>query len=240
MQPVFQQYRSMSSYRRGKGGDMGNDKLLKQRSRTSISWLAVLGGCALSITVLCSLVLAVLLLASTAFNVYLAWSLSGYEISISQPTSASTALVLVTPTGVLAIIPTPTGVPTSTPTLVPIAAPSSLPAPTVAQTTPQAEPDLPTAMGTQISEPEDEAKQGAGSSAGSIRAVAQGASATASTPTPETIPYVVQEGDTLWLIAETTYSDGALWPVIFEANRDVLDDPDRIQPDQLLRVPLNP
>lgn len=231
---------------------MGNDKLLKQRSRTSISWLAVLGGCALSITVLCSLVLAVLLLASTAFNVYLAWSLSGYEISISQPTSASTALVLVTPTGVLAIIPTPTGVPTSTPvptatseptstpTLVPVAAPSSLPAPTVAQTTAQAEPDLPTAMGAQISEPEDEAKQGAGSSVGSIRAVAQGASATASTPTPETIPYVVQEGDTLWLIAETTYSDGALWPVIFEANRDVLDDPDRIQPDQLLRVPLNP
>jgi LysM repeat protein len=231
---------------------MGNEKLLKQGSRTSISWLPVLGGCALSITVLCSLVLAVLLVASTAANVYLVWTLTGYEISISQPTSVSTALVLVTPTGMLAIIPTPTGVPTSTPvptataeptstsTSVPTEAPTSQPVPTVAQTTPQAEPASPTATGAQIPEPEKEAQERAGSSAGYIRAVAQGASGTASAPTPETIPYVVQEGDTLWLIAETAYSDGALWPVIFEANRDVLDDPDRIKPDQLLRVPLNP
>jgi nucleoid-associated protein YgaU len=59
-------------------------------------------------------------------------------------------------------------------------------------------------------------------------------------PTSETIPYVVQEGDTLWLIADRAYNSGTLWQVIFEENRDTLDSADQIQPGQVLRIPLSP
>ncbi|WP_435791707.1 LysM peptidoglycan-binding domain-containing protein [Elongatibacter sediminis] len=49
--------------------------------------------------------------------------------------------------------------------------------------------------------------------------------------------YTVQSGDTLWRIAETHYGDGNQYGKIFEANRDVLDDPDRILPGQVLTIP---
>lgn len=49
--------------------------------------------------------------------------------------------------------------------------------------------------------------------------------------------YTVQSGDTLWKIAEETYGSGAQYHAIFEANRDVLDDPDRIFPGQVLKLP---
>ena len=49
--------------------------------------------------------------------------------------------------------------------------------------------------------------------------------------------YTVQPGDTLWLISVKVYGDGRLWPVIFEANRDILDDPGRIRPGQVLKIP---
>jgi nucleoid-associated protein YgaU len=49
--------------------------------------------------------------------------------------------------------------------------------------------------------------------------------------------YTVESGDTLWAIAERHYGDGNQWPRIFEANRDQLDNPDLIQPGQVLRVP---
>ena len=80
----------------------------------------------------------------------------------------------------------------------------------------------------------------AGTSAGSPMMVVADTSPTAGAATPETIPYVVQEGDTLWLIADRVYGAGPLWEVIFETNRDVLDDPDRIQPGQLLTIPSTP
>lgn len=47
----------------------------------------------------------------------------------------------------------------------------------------------------------------------------------------------VQQGDTLWKIAERYYGDGSLYTNIFEANRDVLDDPDKIKVGQKLRIP---
>lgn len=50
--------------------------------------------------------------------------------------------------------------------------------------------------------------------------------------------YTVREGDTLSHIATAHYGRASEWPRIFEANRDRLDDPDRIQPGQVLRIPL--
>lgn len=51
--------------------------------------------------------------------------------------------------------------------------------------------------------------------------------------------YVVKEGDTLWKIAEAHYGagKGAKYVEIFEANRPLLSDPDKIQPGQRLRIP---
>lgn len=47
----------------------------------------------------------------------------------------------------------------------------------------------------------------------------------------------VKKGENLWKIAEHYYGDGSLYTKIFEANRDVLNDPDRIQVGQKLRIP---
>ena len=47
----------------------------------------------------------------------------------------------------------------------------------------------------------------------------------------------VTKGESLWKIAERYYGDGSLYPKIFEANRDVLSDPDKISPGQKLRIP---
>lgn len=49
--------------------------------------------------------------------------------------------------------------------------------------------------------------------------------------------YVVQKGDTLSKIAEEFYGDKMLYPKIFEANRDILTDPNKIKPGQKLRIP---
>ncbi|MCL7715480.1 LysM peptidoglycan-binding domain-containing protein [Stenotrophomonas mori] len=49
--------------------------------------------------------------------------------------------------------------------------------------------------------------------------------------------YTVQKGDSLSRIAQQLLGDGNAWKRIFEANRDVLDDPDRIQPGQVLKIP---
>lgn len=49
--------------------------------------------------------------------------------------------------------------------------------------------------------------------------------------------YVVKKGDTLSKIAEEFYGDKMLYPKIFEANRHLLSDPDRIKPGQKLRIP---
>jgi len=49
--------------------------------------------------------------------------------------------------------------------------------------------------------------------------------------------YTVEKGDTLSRIAKQHLGDANAWKQIFEANRDVLDDPDRIQPGQVLKLP---
>ncbi|HXU45545.1 MAG TPA: peptidoglycan-binding protein LysM [Thermoanaerobaculia bacterium] len=54
---------------------------------------------------------------------------------------------------------------------------------------------------------------------------------------PEATYYEVVKGDTLWKIAKESYGDGNKYPVIFEANRPMLKDPDEIYPGQKLRIP---
>ena len=49
--------------------------------------------------------------------------------------------------------------------------------------------------------------------------------------------YTVVSGDTLWRIAERHYGKGSEYMKIFEANTDVLEHPDHIQPGQKLRIP---
>lgn len=49
--------------------------------------------------------------------------------------------------------------------------------------------------------------------------------------------YTVVSGDSLWKISEAMYGSGAKYKHIFEANRDILDDPDRIFPGQVLKIP---
>lgn len=49
--------------------------------------------------------------------------------------------------------------------------------------------------------------------------------------------HTVVSGDTLWKIAEQHYGKGSDYMRIFEANRDQLDDPDRIKVGQVLKIP---
>jgi len=49
--------------------------------------------------------------------------------------------------------------------------------------------------------------------------------------------YTVQSGDTLWKIAEEEYGDGKDYQKIFEANRNLLQNPDHILPGQELIIP---
>jgi len=49
--------------------------------------------------------------------------------------------------------------------------------------------------------------------------------------------YTVQKGDTLSAIAKTMYGKASLYPKIFDANKPMLKDPDKIYPGQVLRIP---
>jgi nucleoid-associated protein YgaU len=49
--------------------------------------------------------------------------------------------------------------------------------------------------------------------------------------------YTVQSGDTLSAIAKQFYGDAALYPRLFEANRNQLSDPNLLFPGQVLRIP---
>jgi nucleoid-associated protein YgaU len=53
---------------------------------------------------------------------------------------------------------------------------------------------------------------------------------------PEKI-YTVKAGDTLSKIAQQQLGDAKAYMAIFEANRDQLKDPDKIQPGQVLKIP---
>lgn len=58
------------------------------------------------------------------------------------------------------------------------------------------------------------------------------------TPAPEeTRFYTVQSGDTLSKISKQLYGEASKYMQIFEANKPMLSDPDKIYPGQVLRVP---
>lgn len=48
---------------------------------------------------------------------------------------------------------------------------------------------------------------------------------------------VVQPGSTLWAIAEETLGEGIFYVAVFEANRDLIRDPDLIYPGQVFVIP---
>ena len=54
---------------------------------------------------------------------------------------------------------------------------------------------------------------------------------------PEETYYVIEKGDTLWAIAKKFLGNGNRYPEIFEANREVIIDPDKIFPGQKIRIP---
>lgn len=60
-------------------------------------------------------------------------------------------------------------------------------------------------------------------------------------PTPEEAPtasfHTVVSGDTLSGIAKTYYGSAGKYMKIFEANRPMLEDPNKIYPGQVLRIP---
>jgi|CXWL01.1.fsa_nt_gi nucleoid-associated protein YgaU len=49
--------------------------------------------------------------------------------------------------------------------------------------------------------------------------------------------YTVKSGDSLSKIAKAMYGDASKYPTIFEANKPMLKDPDKIYPGQVLRIP---
>jgi nucleoid-associated protein YgaU len=51
------------------------------------------------------------------------------------------------------------------------------------------------------------------------------------------VMYTVKKGDTLSAIAKAHYGNANKYPVIFEANKPMLQDPDKIYPGQVLRIP---
>lgn len=49
--------------------------------------------------------------------------------------------------------------------------------------------------------------------------------------------YTIQSGDSLSKIAEEKYGDASAYTKIFDANREVIEDPDKIYPGQRIRIP---
>jgi nucleoid-associated protein YgaU len=69
--------------------------------------------------------------------------------------------------------------------------------------------------------------------------VTAGSSSTAPKPAAPAAPrtYTVVKGDTLSGIAKQFYGDASKWRRIYEANRDVIKNPDLIKPGQVFKVP---
>ena len=57
------------------------------------------------------------------------------------------------------------------------------------------------------------------------------------TPGPEPKLHTVVKGETLSAIAATYLGSASKYPVIFEANKPMLSDPNKIYPGQVLRIP---
>ena len=64
-----------------------------------------------------------------------------------------------------------------------------------------------------------------------------GSSSTAPTTPPAQRSYTVVAGDSLSKIAKRFYGKANAWKRIFEANQDIVKNPDLIHPGQVLRIP---
>ena len=56
------------------------------------------------------------------------------------------------------------------------------------------------------------------------------------TPEPDQT-YTVQKGDTLSKIAKQFLGDANKWNIIFQANKNLITNPDLIKPGQILKIP---
>ena len=81
----------------------------------------------------------------------------------------------------------------------------------------------------------------AGNALGVESVQAAGLTAPETTPeqTIEVSYYEIQKGDSLWKIAEQFYGNGSKYERIFEENREVIKDPDKIFPGQKIRIPMD-
>ena len=58
-------------------------------------------------------------------------------------------------------------------------------------------------------------------------------------PEPETVTYVVVRGDTLWRIAARYLGSGYKWKLLYDANKDIISNPNLIYVGQTLMIPLD-
>ncbi len=89
-------------------------------------------------------------------------------------------------------------------------------------------------------EPAAQPTTDAASKAPDFSAVQGGFDSSAQATEPTVVPaqtYTVQRGDSLSKIARRVYGETRHWRVIFEGNRDQLDNPDLIHPGQVLKIP---
>jgi nucleoid-associated protein YgaU len=90
---------------------------------------------------------------------------------------------------------------------------------------------------------DDRIKIGVPPAAAKVAAAAPSPAAAEEAPEPDEAEqpasrfYTVQSGDTLSKIAREFYGSASKYPVIFEANKPMLENPDRIYPGQVLRIP---
>jgi nucleoid-associated protein YgaU len=92
----------------------------------------------------------------------------------------------------------------------------------------------------------EQPKTASPSPAAATAAPAAAPAAAAATPAPQPTPvpaptqeriHTVESGDTLSILAEKYYNDSSKHSVIFEANKDILKDPDSLQIGQRLKIP---
>lgn len=56
---------------------------------------------------------------------------------------------------------------------------------------------------------------------------------------PKLVSYTVEKDDTLQKISKKFYDSYSKWPRIFDANRSVLKDPNRLKPGTVIQVPVD-
>ena len=82
-----------------------------------------------------------------------------------------------------------------------------------------------------------EAREKAIIAAGNIAGVAKVEDSIEAADAADPVFHTVEKGDTLWAISAKHLGNGAKYMEIFEANKPMLSDPDKIYPGQVLRIP---